>query len=169
MGKLNQNEVAVRSNDESNAKRTLERYYLRMHVRDYIERNFMGHKSNAYICDSYKANIMTKVFNHVHEFITIPRLHCIFMANRFGGRDKNYRELNELKTNVLNYIDEVAKEPNELGDVASFRAHIENMHPIILDVVNYFTYDSGLFYDAESMEYIYPDIEYIEEQIMNSL
>lgn len=166
MEKLNQNEVAVRSNNESNAERTLERYYIQNHFRDYVLSN-MYYVENGQQYRNYKAEIMSKVFELVKGIFTLPQLHCLFMATDECGY--SYEELNELKTSILNYIEEVAEEVSDLGDIASFRTHIMNMHPIILEAFIFAIYDSNLFFDEESEEFIYPDVEYIEEQLNKSL
>lgn len=166
MGKSNQNEVAVHSNNESSAERTLGKYYVQNHFRDYVKRN-MYYVENGYQHRNYKAEIMSKVIEHVEGFFTLPQMHCLYMTT--DGCSWSYEELNELKTSILNYIEEVAEEKSDLGDIASFRTHIMNMHPIILDAFIFAIYDSNLFYDNESEDAIYPDVEYIEEQLRKSL
>ena len=155
----NKNEVATTLIKENNAERTLGRYYVQNHFKEYVKSN-MYYVENGYQHRNYKAEIMSKVFEHVKGFFTLPQLHCLYMAT--DGCSWSYEELNELKTSILNYIEEVAEEESDLGDIASFRTHIMNMHPIILDAFIFAIYDSNLFYDEESEEAIYPDFEYID-------
>jgi hypothetical protein len=164
MEKINDSNVVTRQKDESNALRLLERQYVLNHFKDYVKRHSY-YTIEGTMHPNYIADIMTQVIIYTDGLFTLPQLFFLYKSMQSYGEDWSSEGLYVLKHDAVNWINKVAREEDDLGDIKSFLKKILSTNPIVFNALIYLIYDSHLFWDYETEDYIYPEFENFEKQL----
>jgi hypothetical protein len=164
----NKNFVYDPSKNEYGINRLKERFFILNHFRNYVSENAINENTRIQYPE-YRTHIMIQVIEYTKGLFTLPQLYCMFMANKYDGKRWSYCVLNDLKMNVLNYIDEVAEHENDLSDIECFKKKVMELNPIIFNVLNDLIYYSQLFWDSEKEEFKYPTIDDVTEISNNKI
>ena len=153
----------------SNAKRTLERFYIKNSFKNYIE-DFMKHEKGSAFIPQYKYYIMDIVTDYIDGLFTLPQLWFLYMANAIENPLWFYEDIYDRQMNVIKAIDDNATEEDDLDDIEIFKKNVKNLDPVVFNMLNDLIYYSHIFDDITGWEGLaYPKMIEDEKECIKEL
>jgi hypothetical protein len=155
----------------SSTKKILENFYIKNSFENHLKSISQPDGTYHHSIPNYKYHVTSQVIDYIDGLFTLPQLYCIFNEINFelGGWVLDYTSFDDLKPFIIKWINRVAKDDNDLGDINNFKKNVSELNPIIFTVLNDLLYESGIFDEDNWQGYRYPKISEDEDECSNEL
>lgn len=129
-------------------------------IETYLKNYLMATaKLNSFNEPDFETRTYLQIVEYIKGLFSLEELYYICLANSTEWAYWKYEELDDLKRNILHFIDYSSWLDDYLGDIEIYKRKVMDLNPIILNLLHELLRVSYLFFDEEIGDFICPDIE----------